>query len=219
MCLQITMSETKEPTAYRRQLKRRILSTAMEEFTSRGIRAAKMDDIAHLLSISKRTLYELYANKEDLLLEGVKFCHEQKIEEIHQLAKNCENVMDVVIQYYRFKTDELHRTTPQFYEDVVKYPKVIQYFEEEKSRNRDLLVEFMRRGVEEGCFLDGLNYPLLANIFELFNMQVINSRLYQANSMNEIFYHLLFVTLRGLCTRKGAAILDTFLEQIKEKKP
>lgn len=57
---------------YRETLKGKILTAAMAAFTKKGIKAVKMDDIAAALSISKRTLYELYENKEDLLLEGIK---------------------------------------------------------------------------------------------------------------------------------------------------
>ena len=66
------MSEIKNISTYRENLKDRILSTAMADFAARGIRAVKMDDIANALSISKRTLYEVYENKEDLLFEGIK---------------------------------------------------------------------------------------------------------------------------------------------------
>lgn len=38
-------------------------------FYQHGIRKVKMDDIAKRLRISKRTVYEIYADKEDLLLE------------------------------------------------------------------------------------------------------------------------------------------------------
>lgn len=40
----------------------------MKQFLSKGVKAVKMDDIAMSLSISKRTLYEIFADKEDLLM-------------------------------------------------------------------------------------------------------------------------------------------------------
>ena len=61
------MKKTCTQTLYRQELKGKILQTAMEEFTQKGVRAVKMDDIATRLSISKRTLYEIYSNKEDFV--------------------------------------------------------------------------------------------------------------------------------------------------------
>ena len=56
---------------YRRDLKERILTVAMQAFKLRGIRNVRMDDIATTLGISKRTIYEIYSNKEELLLDGI----------------------------------------------------------------------------------------------------------------------------------------------------
>ena len=61
------MQDFKNISTYKEGLKEKILSTAMAAFYKNGIRAVKMNDIANALSISKRTLYELYKNKEDLL--------------------------------------------------------------------------------------------------------------------------------------------------------
>lgn len=52
-------------TAYRRELRNRILSVSMDEFHAHGVRAVKMDDIACKLSISKRTLYEYMQIKKN----------------------------------------------------------------------------------------------------------------------------------------------------------
>ena len=55
---------------YRRELKKRILDCAVDKFFTLGIRAVKMDDIAKALGISKRTLYEIYSDKEQLLVDS-----------------------------------------------------------------------------------------------------------------------------------------------------
>ena len=56
-------------TCYKLELRNRILKAAMTEFLHKGVKSVKMDDIANTLAISKRTLYEIYSNKEELLLE------------------------------------------------------------------------------------------------------------------------------------------------------
>ena len=47
--------------------KERIVAQAMQMFVSQGIKAVRMDDIAQQLGVSKRTLYELFGDKESLL--------------------------------------------------------------------------------------------------------------------------------------------------------
>jgi len=54
----------------------------MTEFLHKGVKSVKMDDIANALAISKRTLYEIYSNKEELLLEAVHI-HEEEVQRPH----------------------------------------------------------------------------------------------------------------------------------------
>ena len=47
--------------------KERIIDQAMHMFVSQGIKSVRMDDIAQQLGVSKRTLYEMFGDKEGLL--------------------------------------------------------------------------------------------------------------------------------------------------------
>lgn len=47
--------------------KGRIIDQAMQMFVSQGIKSVRMDDIAQQLGVSKRTLYEMFGDKEGLL--------------------------------------------------------------------------------------------------------------------------------------------------------
>ena len=49
-------------TAYKQELKEKILTSSMHEFLIHGVKSVRMDDIANSLGISKRTLYEIYSN-------------------------------------------------------------------------------------------------------------------------------------------------------------
>ena len=66
------MHKESSQTCYKLELRNRILKAAMTEFLHKGVKSVKMDDIANTLAISKRTLYEIYSNKEELLLEAVR---------------------------------------------------------------------------------------------------------------------------------------------------
>lgn len=63
--------------------KKKIVDTALQMFNSRGCKGVTMDDIAQELHISKRTLYETFANKEELLSECVMSMHEE-VEAMHR---------------------------------------------------------------------------------------------------------------------------------------
>ena len=50
------------------EIKEKIIIAAIEEFGKKGLKFT-MDDIAKNLGMSKKTLYNVYANKEEMLLE------------------------------------------------------------------------------------------------------------------------------------------------------
>ncbi len=54
------------------ELRERIVELALDSFATHGIKSITMDEIATTLGISKRTLYEVFPDKETLLLECLK---------------------------------------------------------------------------------------------------------------------------------------------------
>ena len=71
---------------YRRELKSKIIEYAMNEFRQRGIKAVKMDEISRGLHVSKRTVYEIFGDKEELLLAGIRAQNEELRRMLDQFA-------------------------------------------------------------------------------------------------------------------------------------
>ncbi|MCC8143905.1 MAG: TetR/AcrR family transcriptional regulator [Tannerellaceae bacterium] len=69
-------------------MKERILLTALDLFSQYGIKKVSMDDITRNISISKRTLYEFFENKEMLLVEGIEFNYNRMCALLDQLEKS-----------------------------------------------------------------------------------------------------------------------------------
>ncbi|MBR1557340.1 MAG: helix-turn-helix transcriptional regulator [Prevotella sp.] len=183
----------------------------MKLFAQHGIRAVKMDDVASSLTISKRTLYELYDNKEFLLLEGMRFYHCQRREHIEQIVSECDNVMEIMLRLYKMKVDEFRQTNPAFYTDIKRYPSVLQYLKHENVKSRSKFLLFINRGISEGYFRPELNYELTGRLFDAMGRYFMENQLYRDYSIEDIFQSFIFISLRGLCTEKGITALDEML--------
>ena len=168
------------PTIYRQELKGKILVTAMSLFKREGIKRVKMDDIAQALSISKRTLYEIYENKEQLLCEGVIYEHQLR--------------QEIVL---------LGGINPLFFSELAKYERVVELLNEEHEQKRLHSMEFVKRGVEKGYFRSDINFELAVHLFEAIGRYIQVERLYKKYSIKEIFRGMPLVLLRGLCTERG----------------
>ena len=199
------MNRIRYNTSYRTSLKDKILDSAIALFHERGVKAVKMDDIANCLSISKRTLYEIYDNKEDLLFECVKTSFEHSEKELHESVENADNVMDILLRIYRLKMNLLRKTHPSFYCELEKYPKILEYFEKQDGKRR--------AQQREGYFRNDVNYDLILDLFDVSNRYIISNYNSLNYSMEQLSYNLVFVFLRGFCTLRGVEILDKFLDE------
>jgi AcrR family transcriptional regulator len=207
------MQELKSLSAYRQGLKGKILDTAMTLFAKKGIKAVKMDDIARTLNISKRTMYELYDNKEVLLFEGIKSYNQRREKEMSEFVKGNTNVMDIILNVYKVKVEEFRFTSPSFYDDIEKYPKVIAYLEKSREKNRKELAAFLDKGVKEGYFRKDIHYDLVTILFDFIGQLFMQKRLYARFSIESVLNNIMFISLRGICTTKGIEVLDKFLKE------
>ncbi|MCR5712399.1 MAG: TetR/AcrR family transcriptional regulator [Prevotella sp.] len=188
-------------------LKERILETAMTAFAQYGIRAVKMDDIASGLSISKRTLYEIYGDKESLLLACVKKKHEEKLQYMTEFANN-HNVIEVVAEAYRRKVAETNRVNFLFYLDIQQYPQVMRLLEENHASLHESFMLFLSRGVKEGYFRKEVNYELISYMFDVIGESVAKNKLFMRYPSEELLNNLMLVPFRGFCTEKGLKVLS-----------
>ena len=76
------------------------MSTAFNLFSQYGIKNVSMDDIAHNMNISKRTIYELFDNKETLLIESMDINYTHMRTFMEQLEKEPVTALDVMLLFY-----------------------------------------------------------------------------------------------------------------------
>jgi len=204
------IDENRSMSAYRQSLKDKILSTAMHAFAAHGIRAVKMDDIAQALSISKRTLYEIYDNKEVLLFEAIRLHKALNDREMAEVVEKSSNVMDVLLYVSKRKIEDFRLTNPLFYSDMSRYPRVMAFLEEDRLQNRHRLIDFFRRGVDEGFFRSDVDYDLLLTILESAINRIMTSQLYINYPIEQLFRHAVLAYFRGICTPLGVETIDRF---------
>lgn len=207
------MQENIEISKYKRGLRERIPEVAMKLFTERGINSVRMDDVAQTMGISKRTIYELYNKKEDLLFEVVVKHFRQRLDVMELVTSRCNNVMEILLEVYRMKVADFKNTNPLFFTEMVKYPELQQFLTEQNDHMRENSLLFIQRGVDEGYFRSDLDYQMAVLQFDAMGQYVMEKELYKQYSIEDIFRNLVFVSLRGLCTDKGIKAIDAMLEQ------
>ena len=172
-----------------------------------------MDDIAHELSMSKRTLYQIFKDKEELLMACLDHRMEIHQQEMQTRLLQTDNVLELVLSDLESKFKYFRQVSPLFFSELVRYPRVVEKFETIRRLQRERAVEFLSRGVEQGLFLPHVNFLLFYDI--VTQHSVSYEKMLSLNYPPfELFLHMAFYNLRGITTAKGAKMMDDFRESL-----
>ncbi len=200
----------------RETLREEIVEKAAEAFLKNGIRVVRMDDIANSLSISKRTLYELFSDKEQLLMEVFCLLNKRTTEYMSEIASRADNVLEVIFAFNKRKMDELGSTNPAFLRDLRKYPKVINYVRESHKNADKEAFAYFKKGIEQGIFRADINFEIINQATLMQLEMLIYSDLTESYPLDEIYGEITVLHMRGITTEKGLKMVDSFLRSVKE---
>lgn len=207
------MKTTSQKEEYRADIRSRAMIVALQQFREKGIRAVKMDDISRLLGISKRTLYEVYPNKEELVRDCINEMLSQTQSRLRRLFEGGASVIQVIIEFARMKFQESRNVNHAIYEDIASYPVILKVFEEHKAKNEERSRQFFLRGKEDGYFIKDVDDRLVSRFINTI-IEASMRGAFNDYSHDEVFHTMLQCFVRGICTPKGIAELDRFLETI-----
>ena len=212
------MAEHGKDASQRVELRERIITAATEAFTSKGIKSITMDDIAAALGISKRTLYEVFSDKESLLKECILKAQADRDKYLQKIFEQSHNVLEVILAVFQKSIEVFHQTNKRFFEDIKKYPKV--YAELMKRRNRDSeeTIAFFKLGIQQGYFRDDVNFTIVNLLVREQLDLLMNTDLCKEHSFLEVYESIMFTYLRGISTEKGARKLEEFIREYRKNR-
>ena len=191
-----------------------IIQLAAEMFVGQGIKAVRMDDIARHIGVSKRTIYEQFGDKEELLYQCLSYYVREQDRRHAELGAQAKNVLEAMLLVFGDVMDKAeisHRLQSNL--------RLVA-----ERRNRDGLEQFkiaLSRGVEEGYFQGIVNFDLAITLlrYSVEGLIVRKDVLLSHNmSTNEALVFLVVNFLRGISTEKGMRLIDDFLEKQNGKK-
>ena len=194
-------------------LKEKVIRHASKAFAQKGIRQVKMDEMAAELAISKRTFYELIEDKESLLLEVMRFNHSEKLQMLEDVRQNANNVMEIIVAFYQYSIMQLERINIKFFEDLERYPRVLEKIKESRQQNSQKMIQFFQLGIDQGIFVEDLKPEILEFLFDEQMERVLHSDLLRHYAISQIFENTMMIMLRGISSAKGLEIIDKYLQE------
>jgi AcrR family transcriptional regulator len=194
----------------------KILEGARELFMQYGFKSVTMDDIAKHLSMSKKTLYVEFADKEALVLEVTKREMEKYLEAFRAEAQSSKSAIEELYRTSLMMRRNLEAMSPNLLYDMQKYhPLVWKVFKTYKEENfRSHLEEILERGVQEGVFRSSINPSILA-ILRMKEAEIcFDHNIYPREQFDyrQVQVVVLDHFVQGLLTVKGRKQWNKFLE-------
>ena len=195
------------------EIKQRILQQATDMFFKNGVRSITMDEIADPLGISKRTLYEIFQNKEELIRECIEYKYqENKTLREKLLAENSDNLLEVIYQHFRLVLITLNTIHPSFFTDMKKYYSSLwrEHIKNKQDENIQFTKTIIEKGIEQGVFYAKAD-PLILSTMAHSSMQSLGlddifpeTRFAKAEVVRQAMMNF----IRGMATQEGLKIID-----------
>ncbi len=189
------------------EIKTSILQRAMEMFQRYGLRTMTMDDVCRELSMSKKTLYQYFSNKADLVDQAVRHVFSVHQRSMDQIGAEHENAIDRMINRYSFLMRMMESHGPNMMFPLKKYyPKTYEWlFAKRQETMMDALVQTLRDGQAQRLFRDDLNPELVARIHFTTMVGIADAELSNESfgQRKELIWTAISLFIRSISTAQG----------------
>ena len=147
----------------------RIVLLAEEMFSLYGLKSVSIDDLCKKMGMSKKTFYEYFATKEDLVGAVL----ERKNKEVSEQFKRIEgrgNAIDELLAFmgmHRLWATTSEEKSPAMYYDLQKYYPQLWHksVEQKELRARSFFTSNIQRGIDEGLYRKEIDIDMLCVYF------------------------------------------------------
>ncbi len=192
------------------ETRNRILATARGHFFNQGFTKVTMDEIAHELGMSKKTLYQHFPGKRDLLKESLLGVNLKITEGLSQITQNNQaGFSEKLEQALGFVASELPRFSPIFLRDIQRYaPDIWQELDRRRSRSiKKYLGALINEGIQKGFLRKEVEAEFLVLLFSTLILNIINPETLSRMplSTTQAFANINLVVFQGILTDQGRA--------------
>lgn len=188
-----------------------ISEAAQRLFFERGIKAVNVDDIAASLGISKKTIYNHFSSKDEIISFNVDIHLQEHKNSMMSIANQAKNAIEEMLMIYRANLKHHKQMQPIFINDLQKlfplqWKKMENFFTEIIPT---CTKQNIQRGQKEGLYRENINEDLIAfihlkSIFNLIEFFSTQSKFSLVDLKRQhIFYHI-----HAIGTPKGIKYLD-----------
>ncbi|GAB3555198.1 TetR/AcrR family transcriptional regulator [Spirosoma fluminis] len=186
-------------------IKERIIAEARQLFSQFGVKTVRLDDIAHQLGISKKTLYQHFADKEELVRLMLEDQLNENLSEATVIHSQAANAVVGALQIWDRLIRYSQTVNPNLLRDIERhYPTVWNFFQEFRTQYIDTILKAnLQEGIEQGLYRADLDKPVLAWLWAEQSQWDVPAAPYKEALKHQF--------VRGLLTQNGLALYETLI--------
>ncbi|RMF24202.1 MAG: TetR/AcrR family transcriptional regulator [Bacteroidetes bacterium] len=205
------------------EVKNQILDTAETLFRRYGLRSVTMDDIARELGISKKTLYQHFANKSDLVEQVIRQSIDCERELIEQTVQSAGNALEEMVFLARFVIRQLRELPPTLMYDLQKYYREAWNMLRELHFGyiQQVIENNLRRGMEERIYREDLEPAIIARLYVAKVNNIVDEELFPLSEYDRetLFKQNIQYHIRGIVSPKGGRLFEKLQKKILPEEP
>jgi len=195
----------------------KILGASVELFGQYGFKTITMDDIARRAGISKKTLYQHFANKDEIVKESVLWHKNHMFGQCQQQMDDAENAVDAMVKIMNIIDHSLTRINPiALFELQRYYPDGYATFREGLlKQDAEAVKENLLRGIAEGYYREDMNVDIIAKFHIEKSLLLLQPNMMVADRGNirEVNQEIMELFLFGIMTPKGEKLYRKYKEK------
>jgi AcrR family transcriptional regulator len=192
----------------------RIIQGGEELFLTAGIKSVTMDDIARHLGMSKKTIYQFFRDKNELVIALVKKKLKEDEDQIADIMSRSANVIEEMINMMKCSEDIFSRINPIVIHDMQKYhPEAWAEFQKFKA---DVLIstleELLTKGIKQSYIRPDIDVKIIARMRVSQVEMGFNTAIFPMSEFNPWKVQVQFLEHfnYGICTLKGYKLLNQY---------
>jgi len=195
-----------------------ILNGAQELFFRYGVKGITMDDVAKHLSMSKRTIYEKFPNKDAIIEILLKQHLEKHLEDFKKFRHASANAIEEILMMLQPLKQLFESMNPRVLFELKKFhPQSWEEFQKfKKNALMETLISNMKRGIKEDLYRSDIDLNVLA-VLRIEEVELAwNPEIYSPSEYNlaKVQMCLLEHFLFGITNIKGHSIAEKYKKQL-----
>jgi AcrR family transcriptional regulator len=203
------------------EVKERILSKATDLFMRYGIRSITMDEIAAQLGISKKTIYQFFTDKDDMVTAVIDLEIQKNEMDCIHFRDQSENAVHQIFLALESLEEMLKSTNPLMLYDLEKHhPRSYKKLKEYKYQFLyRMIMENLQWGITEELYRGDIQMDIVAksrieSAFLIFNQDLFPHSRYKVSDLN---YELSMLFIHGVVTAKGKKLIEKYTTERNKK--